>query len=180
MQTNQVLIAGLALLTSSGLAAAEMKQGPGLHGASVVLTNTFQGEFSGGNEVDVASFGFHNNRFAKVTDAVEFPNFITLYHVDISADSLAFTWTDSEFANSVSGSTPEGNHDRNYFIFDLPEGEAITSIVFDAEASQMLPDSAEPTATILGPNRVVTDFSGGVVRGLGFNPVFKVTVGPAE
>ena len=151
----------------------------GLEGATVVITNTFAGEQTGGAEVDVTAFGLVNNRFATVGSDVEFPAFITLYDVDITAGSIAFTWGDSDFAKQLAGPTPEGNHDRNYFIFDLPEGKAITAIEFDADASDMIDGSAAPTATVLGPNRIVTDFSGGVIRGAGFNPVYMVTVGDA-
>ena len=152
----------------------------GLDGATVVITNTFQGAQTEGNETDVAAFGLNNNRFATVGDDVEFPDFITLYTVDLSGDSISFTWGDSDMANQLSGPTPDGNHDRNYFIFDLPEGVAITDVTFDATTSDMIDGSADPTAAVLGPNRIVTDFSSGVIRGAGFNPSFKVTVGAAE
>jgi hypothetical protein len=80
----------------------------------------------------------------------------------------------------LAGPTPDGNHDRNYFIFDLPEGKAITAVTFDAGASDLLDGSAEPTAAVIGANRIVTDFSSGVIRGAGFNPVYSVTVGDTE
>lgn len=152
----------------------------GLDGAAVVITNTFQGAQTEGIEVDVSAFGLSNNRFATVGDSTEFPEFITLYTVDISADSIAFTWGDSEFARSLAGPTPDGNHDRNYFIFDLPEDVAITAVEFDADASDLIEGSAVPVATIIGPNRIMIDFAGGVIRGAGFNPVYSVSVGPAE
>ena len=148
----------------------------GLDGASVVITNTFQGAQTENVETDVAAFGLLNNQFATVGEGVEFPNFITLYAVDISADRIAFTWGDSEFAQSLAGPTPDGNHDRNYFIFELPDGVAITAVAFDADASELIEGSAEPTAAVLGPNRIVTDFAAGVIRGEGFNPVFSVTI----
>ena len=152
----------------------------GLTDATVVITNTFQGAQTEGAEVDVSAFGLLNNQFAVVGEEVEFPGFITLYDVDVSADAIRFTWGDSAFAQQLSGPTPEGNHDRNYFIFDLPEGKAITKVTFDAASSDMIEGSAVPTATILGPNRIVTDFSTGVIRGSGFNPAFSVTVSDAE
>jgi len=164
----------IGVLAISGAACAN-----GLHGASVVITNTFQGGQTGNVESDVAAFGLTNNQFATVGDDVEFPDFITLYSVDVSSDAIAFTWADSDFAKQLAGPTPEGNHDRNYFIFDLPAGKAITAVTFDAEASDMIEGSATPTVTIIGPNRIVTDFSSGVIRGAGFNPVYSVTVGDA-
>lgn len=148
----------------------------GLTGSTVVITNTFQGAQTENAEVDVSGFGLANNQFSTVGDDIEFDDFITLYDVDVSANAIAFTWSDSEFAQQLSGPTPDGNHDRNYLVFDLPEGKAITAIEFDAEASDLLEGSAEPTATVLAPNRIVTDFSGGVIRGAGFNPVYSITV----
>ena len=148
----------------------------GLTGSTVVITNTFQGGQTGGVEVDVAAFDLANNQFGVVGDGIEFPDFITLYDVDISADGIAFKWGDGDFAQSLAGPTPDGNHDRNYLIFDLPEGKTITSATYDPAASDLLADSAEPKIAVLGPNRLVIDFDGGVVRGAGFNPAFKVTV----
>lgn len=162
------------LLTASQLAA------DGLTGTTVVVTNTFQGAQTDGAEVDVAAFSLANNQFAVVRDGIEFPEFITLYDIDISADSIRFVWGDSEFAQQLSGPTPDGNHDRNYFVFDLPTGTMITDVAFDADASEMIDGSAAPTAAILGPNRIVVDFSSGVIRGAGFNPVLSVTLSTAD
>ncbi len=148
----------------------------GLMGSHVVVTNTFQGDLTSNVETDVSSFGLENNQFSTVGNEVEFPNFITLYSVDISSNSIAFSWGDSDFAKQLSGPTTEGNHDRNYFVFDLPASKNITAVSLDKEASSLIDGSAEPTATVLGPNRIVTDFSTGVIRGQGFNPVFTVTV----
>lgn len=151
-----------------------------LEGATVVITNTFQGAQTEGAEVDVAAFGLLNNRFGTVGDGIEFPAFITLYDVDISGNSISFTWGDSDFAQSLAGPTPDGNHDRNYFLFDLPEGTVITAVEFDADTSDLIDGSAVPTAKVIGPNRIVTDFAAGVIRGTGFNPVYKVTIERAE
>jgi len=152
----------------------------GLTGATVVITNTFQGEQTDGVETDVAAFRLTNNQFAIVGDGVEFADFITLYTVDISGNSIAYTWGDGDFAQQLSGPTPDGNHDRNYFVFDLPEGQVITSVTLDEAASALLEGSAAPTAMVLAPNRIVTDFSSGVIRGVGFNPVFSVSVEAAN
>lgn len=169
-------------LTALGLTAALCTPlyAEGLSGATVVITNTFQGAQTEDVETDVTAFGLLNNRFAIVGDSVEFADFITLYSIDISDSSIAFSWGDSEFANQLAGPTPDGNHDRNYFIFDLPEGKTITAVTFDAAASDLIDGSTEPTAAIIGPNRIVTDFSSGVIRGVGFNPVFSITVDEAE
>lgn len=170
----------LAVLALSATQLAAGGHSKGLTGATVAITNTFQGAQTEGAEVDVSAFGLLNNQFATVGGDTEFPAFITLYDVDVTADSIRFAWGDSDFAQQLSGPTPEGNHDRNYFLFDLPAGKAITAVTFDAEASDLIDGSATPTAAILGPNRIVTDFSSGVIRGAGFNPVFSVTVGDAE
>lgn len=111
---------------------------------------------------------------------MEFPDFITLYDVDVSADAIRFEWGNSPFAEQLSGPTPDGNHDRNYFLFDLPDGKSITDVSFDADASDLIEGSATPTTAILGPNRIMIDFSTGVIRGVGFNPAFSVTVSDAE
>ena len=161
------------LLAATFFAGAAMADG--IDGARFVVTNTFQGGQTGGSEVDVAKFGLTNSVFATVSGEVEIPGFITLYDIDVTADTIGFTWIETEFSKTITGPTPEGNHDRNYITLDLPEGVEITGIAFDAAASKLLEGSAEPTAAVLGPNRIVTDFSTGVVRGVGFNPVFKLT-----
>jgi|GEM_PF-4292160 len=171
------LTAAVTLLASPLFAGSHAS---GLRGATVAITNTFQGAQTDGVETDVAAFGMNNNRFAVVGDDVEFPDFITLYSVEITADSIGFRWGDSEMAQTLSGPTPDGNHDRNYFLFDLKEGQAITDVSFDADASDLIDGSAEPTATVIGPNKLVTDFSSGVIRGAGFNPVYTVTVGESQ
>lgn len=170
-----VSLTGAALLLAASQLAAD-GHSTGLSGSTVVITNTFQGAQTEGTEVDVAAFNLRNNQFAVVGDDVEFPAFITLYDVEITSNSIAFTWGDSEMAKNLSGPTPDGNHDRNYFVFDLPDGKAITAATFEASASNLLEGSAEPKIAVLGPNRIVIDFDGGVVRGAGFNPFFSVTV----
>ena len=150
-----------------------------LAGAQVLLTNTFEGHASNGHtvpETDVAGFGMPNNLFATVGEGTEYPQFLTLYNIDISGSEIRFEWLHSDFADKVSGPTPEGNHDRNYFVFDLPEGVTITDITLNEAASTLLDTAALPSAQVIGPNKVVTDFSSGVVRGVGFNPVFTVTL----
>ncbi|MEM7241974.1 MAG: hypothetical protein AAF429_07300 [Pseudomonadota bacterium] len=162
-----------ALLIAFGLSSAAMADG--LLGANFVITNTFQGAQTDNNELDVAGFGFKNNVFATVGEDVELPSFINIYDVDVSKDMIKFTWVETDFSKTITGPTPEGNHDRNYIIFDLPKGVAIDTIAFDAAASDMLEGSAEPTAAVIGSNRVVMDNAGGVVRGVGYNPAFKLT-----
>lgn len=165
------------LLATAALTSTVLADGhASLEGATVVITNTFQGAQTENIETDVTAFGLVNNQFATVGDGVEFPDFITLYSVDLGTGSIQFTWANSEFAQQLAGPTPDGNHDRNYFVFDLPEGVAITDVSFDSRASDMIEGSAEPTVTVLGPNRIVIDFAAGVIRGEGFNPAFSVTV----
>ncbi len=163
---------GLILLSTPALAQD-------LTGSQVLLTNTFEGHTAKGHTVpesDVAKFGMHNNLFATVGEGTEFPEFLTLYDVDISGSEIRFEWLHSDFADKVSGPSPAGNHDRNYFVFDLPEGVKITDITFDEAASNLLDSAALPSAVVIGPNKVMTDFADGVVRGVGFNPVFKITL----
>jgi len=170
----------VSIAIAAALLAPTQILADGLTGATVVITNTFQGAQTEGAEVDVSAFDLMNNQFATVGGDVEFPAFITLYDVDVSADRIKFTWGDSPFAEQISGPTPDGNHDRNYFVFDLPEDKAITDVAFDADASDMIDGSATPFAAVLGPNRIVIDFAAGVIRGDGFNPAFAVTVSDAE
>ena len=165
-----------AVLVASATVAFADGHASGLTGSTVAITNTFQGARTEGAEVGVAAFGLANNQFGVVGDEIEFPAFITLYDVDLTADSVKFTWGDSDFAKQLSGPTPDGNHDRNYFLIDLPEGKAITAVTFDAAGSEMIDGSAEPKAQVLAPNRFVIDFDGGVIRGAGFNPAFSITV----
>ena len=110
----------IPLTCAAILFSASQLMADGLSGATVVITSTFQGTQTEGAEVDVAAFDLVNNQFAVVGDDVEFPAFITLYDVDIGAESISFKWGDSEMAERLSGPTPEGNHDRNYLIFNLP------------------------------------------------------------
>ncbi|MEO1369979.1 MAG: hypothetical protein AAFX50_22585, partial [Acidobacteriota bacterium] len=39
----------------------------------------------------------------------EFPEVITLYDVDITEDSIRFAWGNSDFAQQLSGPTPDGS-----------------------------------------------------------------------
>ncbi len=141
----------LAITTQSALANDHSS---GLTGAQVVATNTFQGEQTDNIETDVSAFGLVNNQFSTVGKDIEFPDFITLYSVDISADSIAFSWGSGDFAKQLSGPTPQGNHDRNYFVFNLPAGKRIAAVTLDKEASSLIEGSAMPTATVLAPNRI--------------------------
>lgn len=163
----------LACLFTAG-ALTQPAGAEGLGGATVLVTNTFQGARSEGVEVDVAAFGLDSNLFATVGEGVEFPAFLTLYDVDLTADRIAFRWVDSAFSRQLAGPTPEGNNDRNYFTFDLPAGVAISEVTFDPDASDLLGRSSAPVAPVISGNRVVVNFAGGVVRGLGFDPVFRV------
>lgn len=76
--------------------------------------------------------------------------------------------------------TPEGNFDRNYFVYDLPDGVVVKSVEFDAAGSILLEDSAEPKAAVVTGNKIVTLFGAGVVRGPGFAPRFKIMLGAAQ
>lgn len=163
------------LTTAALLGLATTAQSATLDGATFVVTNTFQGAQTEGVEMDVAAFGLDNNKFATVGDGVELPVFINIYDVDVSGDMIKFTWVETDFSKQITGPTPEGNHDRNYFTFDLPQGVAITGVAFDAENSEMLEGSTAPEAQVLGPNRIVIDNMVGVVRGVGFNPAFKIS-----
>ncbi|MEM9523200.1 MAG: hypothetical protein AAF982_04275 [Pseudomonadota bacterium] len=168
-----VLSMVLLALPATGYAA-------GLDGATVLITNTFQGAQTENVEKDVSAFGMTNNVFASVGAGMEFPEFITLYDVDVAADRISFRWITSEMADRLSGPTPDGNHDRNYFVFDLPEGLAITDVVFDRAGSALLEGSADPTAEVISPNKIVMDFAAGVVRGVGFNPSFIVSTSTSQ
>ena len=113
----------------------------------MAVTNTFESADNPGIEVNVSEFGFENDLTATITaEGVEFPNFITIYDVDFTSDSVRFTWQEDAF---VSGVTPEGNHDRNYFTFDFPEGVSIASVAFDADASELVEPSALPSVELL-------------------------------
>ena len=151
-------------------------QAAGLDGVDFVITNTFQGAQTNNVETDVGAFGLPGNQFATVGDGVELPAYINIYDVDVSDKMIKFTWVETEFSKKITGPTPAGNHDRNYFIFDLPQGMAITEVAFDAENSEMLEGSTVPQATVIAGNRIVIDNNEGVVRGVGFNPAFSVTL----
>ena len=170
----------LATVAAIGASALPAFAGGDLSGAKVLTFNTFTGGMTKWVETDVGMFGMNNNLFSKVGDGVELPAFITLYDIDFGGDSIAFTWVESEFSKTITGPTPEGNQDRNYFVFDLPAGKAIKAVTFDAAGSKLLAGSAEPTAMVVSRNKVVTEFGAGVDRNLGFAPRFTVTVGDAE
>lgn len=169
-----VIVAIIGTLLSACVSPSTEIKNAGLLGTSFAVTNTFQGAQTNNIETDVAVFGMTSTKFSKVTDNIELPAFITLYDIDVTKDAIKFNWIESEFSKKITGPTPVGNHDRNYFVFDLPEGKAIKSIVFDKENSRLLANSREPTAEILSSNRIVIDFSDGVIRGVGFNPTFKI------
>jgi len=175
---KQVAVLGCALAMVSTNAVAVAAEG--LMGANVLTFNTFQGKMTEGIETDVGMFGMNNNQFASVGDGVELPGFLGLYDVDFDANSISFNWVETGFSSSVAGPTPEGNHDRNYFVFDLPADMAITGIEFDSASSSLLDGSADPSAAVISRNKIVTDFAGGVIRDLGFAPRFIISVGPSQ
>jgi hypothetical protein len=164
-----VLSSALTLLLANTAAAGD------LSGARFVVSNLFMGNATKGVEVDVTQFGLVNNLFATVGDGVELPSFITLYDIDISGSSVDFNWVESTFSKKVEGSMPDDKHDRNYFMFDLPEGKEIASIEFDAERSSLHEGSALPTAKLISSNKFMTEFAAGVIRKSGFKPSFKIT-----
>lgn len=171
MLKKSILTTGFAVALASTATAA------GLNGVSVVTTNTYTGPLSKGHEVDVGNFGLPNSQFAKVGSGVEQPAFIALYDIDFSDNAIRFKWVKTPFSVKASGPVAKGQFDRNYFTFDLPKGLAITKIEFDAANSNLLKGSAKPTAKIIAPRRVLVTFGPGVIRKIGFNPQFKVTVG---
>lgn len=168
------------LFAMATMAISTSAHAAGLIGVNAVVTNTFQADETDNHEVDVSAFNLVNNIFFTVSDAVELSDFLTIYHIDISQDAVRFTWTESEFSNSISGKMSPDKHDRNYFIFDLPEGVEIKTVEFDPETSELLENSALPTIRRISGNRIVTEFGNGVIRGVGFNPSYKISVGPAE
>lgn len=161
-----------SILLSYSCASASLAEG--LSGSTVLVTNMFKGNSTNNVETDVAAFGLTNNLFSEVDSNIELPNFITLYNVDIDANSVSFDWVESDFSKKVGGAMPSDKHDRNYFVFDLPEGTEITSILFDADNSSLHPGSALPTATLISPNKFMTEFADGVIREKGFKPKFIV------
>lgn len=172
-------IAATAIVFAASLSTPAIAA-DGLSGAQVLTTNTFAGGPTEGAEVDVGAFGMNNNLFATVGSNVEFPSFIGLYDIDIDENSISFNWVDTGVSQSMAGSTPEGNNDRNYFVFGIPAGMAIKSIEFDAAGSNLLDGSAEPTARVVTRNKIVTNFAAGVIRADGFAPKFTLTIGAAE
>ncbi len=142
-----------------------------LEGFVVSVQNTIQAPFTEGVEVD-----FGDSQSATVSSAItEFPSFVDVYDIDIASDSIAFRWVETDFSQSISGPVQPTIFDRNYFVFDLPANTIITNISFDASASNLLPGSAQPSAQIISSNQVLTIFGEGVIRELGFNPVFNIT-----
>jgi len=146
-----------------------------LLGTNVLVRNTIEAPFTGGAEVDVA------NQSATVSSATtEFPSFVDIYDIEIVEDSISFRWVDTDFSQSIAGPIPPSVFDRNYFEFDLPTNMIITDISFDALASGLLSGSAQPSAELLAPNQVLTVFDEGVIRNLGFNPVFNITTAQVQ
>ena len=170
----------MTIATGVMVAGSLAAQAEGLSGLKVVTTNTFTGKDTKGVETDVGMFGMANNKFSVVGDGVELPAFLTIYDIDFGADSISYNWVESPFSKKISGPTPKGNFDRNYFIFDLPAGKAITKVEFDAAGSKLLKGSKLPTASVIAGNRIVTVFGEGVIRKAGFKPKFKVTIGKAK
>ncbi|HFD13201.1 MAG TPA: hypothetical protein ENJ32_12150 [Crenotrichaceae bacterium] len=142
-----------------------------LEGTRVSVQNTIQAPFTEGFEVD-----FGNSQSTTVSStSIELPSFVDVYDIDLSSDSISFNWVETDFSNSISGPVQANIFDRNYFVFSLPANTIISDISFDPTASKLLPGSAEPSAEIVSSNQVMTVFDEGVIRELGFNPVFKIT-----
>jgi hypothetical protein len=139
---------------------------------SVTVRNTIQSPtFTGGSEDP-----FGNAQSAIISSAgTEFPGFIDIYDIDATNNSIAFRWIDTEFSRLVGGPVGADVFDRNYFVFNLPENVAITNISFDPAVSNLLPGSAQPSAQVLSSNEILTVFGEGVIREIGFNPVFRIT-----
>ncbi len=154
---------------------SSIAQAAGLTGERFVVSNLFKGNSTKGIEVDVTQFGLKNNVFSSVGSTIEVPAFITLYDIDVSESSISFDWVESDFSKKVSGVMPDDKHDRNYFIFDLEDKE-ITAVELDLEKSQLHPNSALPTVTLISPNKFMTEFAARVIRKAGFKPYFKITV----
>jgi len=173
MTLNQSLkfAATAALISMSAPVAAQ-----DLAGVSFVVSNLFQGDSTNQVETDVSAFGLTNNLFAEVGNDVELSGFIQLYDLDVSSSHVTFSWIDTEFSDEVGGPMPADKHDRNYFIFDLPNGVSIENVAFDPSASNLLDGSALPSVKLLAPNRFVTEFADGVVRKEGFRPSFAITL----
>ncbi len=143
----------------------------GLEEAVVSVQNTIQAPFT-----ENAESNFGEQQSTTVSSATtEFPSFVDAYDIDITDDSISFQWVDTEFSQSISGPVQPNIFDRNYFVFNFPENTVITEISFDPTASNLLPGSAHPSAQLLSSNQVVTIFDEGVIRELGFNPVFNIT-----
>jgi len=165
-----VLIAALVLPITNIACAGN------LSGTRFVVSNLFKGDSTEGVEVDVTKFGLTNNLFGTVGDGVELPRFITLYDIDIKDTSVTFDWVESKFSKKVAGSMPADKHDRNYFMFDLPEGKKIISVEFDELNSKLHEGSALPTTKLIGSNKFMTQFASGVIRKKGFKPSFKIVL----
>jgi len=165
-----VLSSSLLLLLSNSVLASD------LSGTRFVVSNLFKGDSTKGVEVDVTQFGLTNNLFSTVTDGIELPGFITLYDIDISENSVSFDWVESDFSKKVGGVMPDDKHDRNYFMFDLPEGTEIVSVELDRDESKLHKGSAMPTVKLIAANKFMTEFAAGVIRKEGFRPSFKIQV----
>jgi len=163
-----ILSSGLALLLANNAMATD------LSGTRFVVSNLFKGNSTNQLEVDVTQFGLTNNLFSTVGDGVELPNFITLYDIDLSENSVSFDWVESGFSKKVGGVMPDDKHDRNYFMFDLPEGKEIVAVEFAHDQSSLHEGSELPTATLIAPNKFMTEFAAGVIRKEGFRPAFKI------
>lgn len=143
----------------------------GLIGVDVTVQNTIQSpSFTGGSEDP-----FGAPQTATVASTQEFPAFINAYDIDVADDSISFSWIDTPFSQAIGGTIGANVFDRNYFVFNLPTNVIITDIIFDPVASSLLTNSALPSAQIISSNQVMTVFGEGVIRDIGFNPVFTVT-----
>lgn len=115
---NAAAIAALAL----GVSACSVQPEATVLGDSVTVVNTFEDiVITDGVQTVYGMAGPEN-----ITDAVELPNFIGFYDIDISDNSLTMTLVDN--SGATDRIIPADRYDRYYFEFDT---STITSATLD-------------------------------------------------
>ncbi|MEO0540738.1 MAG: hypothetical protein AAFZ80_07715 [Cyanobacteria bacterium P01_A01_bin.105] len=119
---NAVAIAALSLSLGTALLLPTEAAQASVFGDSASVVNTFEDAVLTGGLQTL----FGNVATETVTDALEFPNFIGFYDIDVSESSLTWTLVDNSSAADLI--LPANRFDRYYLQF---ENSTVTSVSLD-------------------------------------------------
>lgn len=144
------------------LIAAGMVVVAGSASAETMFTvaNTFQDpKVTGSKEISTVAFSadVYANKAAKVSKAVEVPNFVNFYEIDVAYDMSALTMTVSKTAKPFNNPMPADRFDRYYYTFS-GAGPATASINMEASTPAIAKGAS---VEVMTAGRIVVVFGEG-------------------